>query len=75
MQWQYYTLPYVFAQDALKDRIKTWRLRSRQELDSLFNDESFAKGKGLQFVEIHMPKLDASQVLIESGKNAAKIAS
>ncbi|KAK3656794.1 hypothetical protein LTR56_002775 [Elasticomyces elasticus] len=71
-QWQYHKLPEVLTPLANKDKVKAWRIESRAELDGLLSDRSFAEGKGLQFVEIHMDKLDAPRMLKEFGGRAAK---
>jgi pyruvate decarboxylase len=72
-QWQYHKLPEVLTPLANKKaKVKTWRIESRAELDKLLSDKEFAEGKGLQFVEIHMPKLDAPIMLKEFGARVGK---
>ncbi|PVH84050.1 pyruvate decarboxylase [Cadophora sp. DSE1049] len=74
-RWKYAHFPWVCAPEEHHDRIKTWRIRTRRELEGLLDSPAFAHGKGLQFAEMHMPKLDAPQVLKDFGENAAKQAS
>ncbi|KAF2859294.1 pyruvate decarboxylase [Piedraia hortae CBS 480.64] len=67
-RWQYHKVPEALTSADAKVKPKSWKIQSRAELDRLLSDESFANGKGLQFVEIHMPKLDAPAVLKMFGK-------
>jgi pyruvate decarboxylase len=72
-QWRYHQLPGVLTPESNKSaKVKTWRITSRSELDELLKQESFANGKGLQFVEMQMPTLDAPVVLKDFGKRTAK---
>ncbi|KAI7231337.1 pyruvate decarboxylase [Hortaea werneckii] len=69
-QWQYSKLPEVFAPADASAKVKSWRIESRTELDRLLDDPAFKEGKGLKFVEIHMPKLDAPEMLRRFGDSA-----
>jgi pyruvate decarboxylase len=63
-QWQYSNMPQMLTSDPAKAaKIHSWKIDSRNELDTLLRDESFQQGKGLQFVEIHMPKMDGPRLL------------
>ncbi|KAK5109000.1 hypothetical protein LTR62_007634 [Meristemomyces frigidus] len=66
-QWQYHQIPQTLTSDPAKAaKITTWKISSRAELDRLLADETFAQGKGLQFVEIHMPKMDGPRLLLQT---------
>lgn len=72
-QWKYSKLAEVMTPLANKRaQVKTWRIESRAELEQLLSDPAFANGKGLQFVEIHMEKMDAPKTLKEFGAKAAE---
>ncbi|KAF4944284.1 hypothetical protein FSARC_14717 [Fusarium sarcochroum] len=47
-QWQYSKLPSVLTPVGQEAQIKTWKISSRRELDTLLDDKAFALGKGLQ---------------------------
>lgn len=54
------------------DLVKTYQVKTRQELEELFGDEEFASATRLQFVELYMPKEDAPMSLRMTAKAAAK---
>ncbi|CZR37481.1 uncharacterized protein FPRO_02259 [Fusarium proliferatum ET1] len=69
-KWQYAKLSEVLSPTGQETQVKTWNISSRKEIDAFLKTEAFALGKGLQFFDIHMPKLDALQALIDCGKGA-----
>ncbi|CVL12212.1 uncharacterized protein FPRN_02156 [Fusarium proliferatum] len=69
-KWQYAKLPEVLSPTGQETQVKTCNISSRKEIDAFLKTEAFALGKGLQFFDIHMPKLDALQALIDFGKGA-----
>lgn len=74
-RWQYAKLPEVLTMPEAEGgkKVKTWKVRGRAELEKLLSDEEgFGKGKGLQFVEMHMARGDAPKNLREFAVNAAK---
>ena len=52
--------------------IKFYSVQSRVGLDELLLDEEFNTHKGFQFVELHMGKTDAPQVLKDVQKRISK---
>ncbi|KAK4496659.1 hypothetical protein PRZ48_012641 [Zasmidium cellare] len=74
-QWQYSKFPETLIPEGSSHKVKTWKIRTRQEFDELLNNSAFANGEGLQFVEMHMPKGDAPKTLQEFGRGAAARAS
>lgn len=62
-QWQYSKLPEVLTTPDSPHKVRTWRIKTRSELEALLNDSTFAEGKGLQLVEMHMPRGDAPKTL------------
>ncbi|KAF2838508.1 pyruvate decarboxylase [Patellaria atrata CBS 101060] len=66
--WQYTKLPEVFgAKDA-----KTYQVRTKEEVNRLFEDRDFSQGDKLRFVEIFMPRDDAPIALKSTAEAAAK---
>lgn len=49
------------------------QVRTRDELEALFNDEEFGKAEKLQFVELYMGKKDAPRSLLLVAEAAAKV--
>ncbi|KAF7196825.1 Pyruvate decarboxylase [Pseudocercospora fuligena] len=62
-QWQYSKLPEVLTLPSSKHKVRTWKISTRSELEGLLKDPNFADGKGLQLVEMHMPRGDAPKTL------------
>lgn len=56
--WRYKDLPAAFGAQEGKD-VTTFVCRTKAELEELFHDEGFQESDKLQFVELHMPKMDA----------------
>ena len=71
-QWQYSKMAEILTTPGAGHRVKSWKISSRSELEELLKDEAFAKGKGLQLVEMHMPRGDAPKTLREFAASAAK---
>lgn len=55
--WRYKDLPAAFG--ASEKDARTFAVRTKAELDVLLRDEAFRQGRRLQFVEVHVPKMDA----------------
>lgn len=51
---------------------KTYQVRTRTELESLFKKEDFSRADKIQMVELFMPKHDAPRALIKVGEITAK---
>lgn len=60
-EWKYQDLVPTFG--AKPDEYKTYQVKTREELETLFHDDSFASAPYLQFVELYMPKEDAPAAL------------
>ncbi|KAI5358021.1 Putative thiamine pyrophosphate enzyme TPP-binding, thiamine pyrophosphate enzyme, central [Septoria linicola] len=71
-QWQYSKFAEVLTVPEAGHRVKSWKIRLKAELEALFTDGEFATGKGLQLVEMHMPRGDAPKTLREFAASAAK---
>lgn len=72
--WKFKELVNVFGG---KETSKTFTIQTKDELNELLADEQFQAAKGLQFVELYMPKEDAPRALVltaeASAKNNAKL--
>lgn len=47
-QWQYSKFPEVLIPEGSSHRVKTWKIGTRSELETLLHDKAFIDGKGLQ---------------------------
>lgn len=68
--WRYKDLPAAFG--AVEGEAKTFVTRTKAEIDALLSNKDFQKRGGLQFVEVHMPKMDAPGPLKLLAAAAAK---
>lgn len=50
----------VFSAPGAKDRVRTYQIRFKAEAEALLTDETLTKADVLQFVEMYIPKDDAS---------------
>ncbi|CAL8577978.1 hypothetical protein XPA_003780 [Xanthoria parietina] len=69
-QWNYTDLIPTFG--GTPDNSKTYRVKTKQEAEDLFNDGEFAAAGKLQFVELFMPKEDAPKALKLTAKASAE---
>ena len=69
--WNYKDLVPAFG--AKPGHYKTFQVKTKKELDALFEDKTFSSAPYLQFVELYMPKLDAPRVLKITTEAAANI--
>ncbi|OAL46237.1 pyruvate decarboxylase-like protein [Pyrenochaeta sp. DS3sAY3a] len=71
-EWKYKELPGVFG--AKDGQVLTYRVETKEELETLFKDEEFSSGetKKLRFVELVMPWDDAPATLKKVAESAAK---
>jgi len=60
-KWEYTDVPATFG--ATKKQVKTFVVKTKDELERLLKDKDFIGSKGLQFVEVWMPKDDAPRGL------------
>jgi pyruvate decarboxylase len=69
--WKYKELPAAFG--GTSEHYEAYAVKTREELDKLFNDKSFSTDNGkLKFVEVYMPKEDAPIALKMTAESAAK---
>lgn len=68
--WRFKDVPAVFG--AGEGQVSTFVVRTRDELDRLLVDRDFNEARNLQFVELHMPRMDAPGPLIIVANAAAK---
>ncbi|KAF4541613.1 Thiamine pyrophosphate enzyme TPP-binding protein [Lasiodiplodia theobromae] len=68
-EWDYKILPAAFGKS---ERFETYQVKTRDELEMLFADESFATSKKLRLVELYMPSDDAPRALITTAEAAAR---
>lgn len=69
--WKYKDVPAAFG--GTKETVETYAVKTREELDGLFKDETFSRDNGkLRFVEVYMPKEDAPRALKMTAESAAK---
>jgi pyruvate decarboxylase len=72
-EWRYKDLPAAFGAKEGED-VLTYRVETKDEVEALFKDETFASGETtqLRFVEIVMPWDDAPEALKQVAESAAK---
>ncbi|KAM0620764.1 hypothetical protein ACHAQG_007350 [Verticillium nonalfalfae] len=70
VQWKYQDTVTVFG--GTDKTAKKFQVRTKEELDKLFKDESFNNAKEVQFVELYMEKKDAPRALIMTAEASAK---
>ena len=68
--WQFKDLVKVFG--AKEGNYKTFQIKTKDQLNGLFEDESFQKADVLQFVELYVPKEDAPRALKMTAEAAAR---
>jgi pyruvate decarboxylase len=69
-EWKFNDLVNVFGGAARG--AKTYTIKTKDEVHSLFKDEAFNKAEQLQFVQIYIPKKDAPRALILTAEASAK---
>ncbi|KAI7778364.1 pyruvate decarboxylase protein [Diaporthe eres] len=68
--WRFKNTPAAFG--ASGEQVSTHTVRTKQELDALLSDRDFNEARNLQFVELHVPKMDAPRPLVMVANAAAK---
>lgn len=68
--WDFKELVTVFG--GTDETVRKLQVKTRSELDTLFNEDEFNRAEKLQFVELYMPKKDAPTVLIKTAEASAK---
>ncbi|KAK4194098.1 thiamine diphosphate-binding protein [Triangularia verruculosa] len=69
-RWNYTEIPTVFG--ASDKEVGKHIIRTKDELEKLLKDKKFNEAKGLQFVELWMPKHDAPRALKLTAEQSAK---
>ncbi|KAL8698527.1 MAG: hypothetical protein Q9201_006524 [Fulgogasparrea decipioides] len=69
-QWKFKDLVPIFGGTA--ENSQTYQVKTKQEAEDLFNDETFAQAEKLRFVELYMPKEDAPRVLKMTAEASAR---
>ncbi|KKY32877.1 putative pyruvate decarboxylase [Diaporthe ampelina] len=68
--WRFTDTPAAFG--ASGKQVSTHVIKTKAELDGLLRDSAFNEAKNLQFVELHVPKMDAPRPLVMVANAAAK---
>jgi pyruvate decarboxylase len=68
--WRHTKLLEAFG--ASPDESASYQVRTKKELDALFNDEKFASAPHIQLVEIYMDKKDAPRAMVAGGEIGGK---
>lgn len=68
--WKFKDTPAAFGASA--EQVSTHVVRTKTELDRLLRDRDFNEARNLQFVELHVPKMDAPRPLVMVANAAAK---
>lgn len=68
--WKFNDLVNVFGGAA--KGAKTYTIKTKDEVHSLFKDAAFNKADQLQFVEIYIPKEDAPRALVLTAEASAR---
>ncbi|THY25787.1 indole-3-pyruvate decarboxylase [Aureobasidium pullulans] len=73
-KWRYSKIADVFTpeEEVSQHRVKSYKVSTRSGLEELLADEEFSAGKGLHFVELHMPRYNAPQTLIDFAQSLSK---
>lgn len=68
--WRFKDVPGVFG--ATEEQVSTFVVKTKEELKGLLTDRWFNEARNLQFVEVHMPKMDAPRPLVMVANAASK---
>jgi pyruvate decarboxylase len=68
--WNYNDIPKTFG--AEEGKVKTFRIKTKEQADKLFKDNEFNAASVLQFVELYIPKKDAPRALVLTAEASAK---
>ncbi|KAI0051089.1 pyruvate decarboxylase [Auriscalpium vulgare] len=72
VNWKWTSLLDVLAPADLNPPPKSYTVHTKNELDALLKDESFAHAKGIQLVEVMMDKYDAPLALLRQAELSGK---
>ena len=62
----------MLAPEDLSPKPRSYTVRTKEELDALLKEESFAKAEGIQLVEVIMDKYDAPLPLLRQTELSVK---
>lgn len=68
--WKFRDTPAAFG--ASEKQVSTHVVQTKEELDRLLTDRDFNEARNLQFVELHMAKMDAPRALVMVANAAAR---
>ena len=71
-EWNWKDIPAVMGGEDDK-RVKSFQVKTKDELEALLTDKRFAMADGVQFVELHMPKNDAPRALLLTAEASARV--
>lgn len=69
--WHYKDLLPAFG--AKEGNYKTYQIKTKDDVNALFQDKNFASAPYLQLVELYMPRDDAPDALRKTAANAARL--
>jgi pyruvate decarboxylase len=69
-RWQYTEVPAVFG--ASDKQCRKFVVKTKDQLEKLLTDKEFNEARGLQFVELWLPKEDAPRALRITTEVAAR---
>jgi pyruvate decarboxylase len=70
VNWRYKDIVNVFGGEKVA---KTFRVKTKDELDDLLTDKSFNAAECLQLVEVYMDKKDAPRALVKIAEQTARL--
>jgi pyruvate decarboxylase len=68
--WSFKELVHVFG--GVQKNAKTYQVKTKDQVNELFEDKGFNAAECLQFVELYIPKLDAPRALKLTAEASAK---
>lgn len=70
VRWNYIDVPTTFG--GSDKQVRKFVVKTKDELEGLLTDKDFNEARGLQFVEVWMPKDDAPRALKITAEIAAR---
>jgi pyruvate decarboxylase len=72
VNWKWTQLLDVLAPEDLSPKPRSYTVRTKNELDALLKEESFAKAEGIQLIEVIMDKYDAPVPMLRQTELSVK---
>ena len=69
-EWRYKDLLAAFGADPKESA--TYQVKTKQELEDLFNNKEFSSAPYIQLVEVYMSKKDAPRAMVMTTEAAAR---